>query len=152
MKITNAVLFFALFGLASARLNGDAAEDQDQRSLADDKVNGNSANAPGQNKGPAVTSNSHFPPGQLKKLVPEEPSGSAADPGFGVTPSDPSVFAADDNDDELDILVRFKNNNGKNKVKSQAKSVKHEYKLADFIAMRATKKVILKLAKDPDIE
>jgi hypothetical protein len=173
MKITHVVLLFTLVGHTNARINGDGVE-QDQRALGNGngnsgngngivnvKVNGNgngngnNGNGNGNGGNTGVISNpddaggpSQFDeegsiPGLLQPL-----------PGLqsDTAPQLVSDFAAGDDDDEVDILVTFKNNNGKGKAKGKAKKINQELRLGNIVAMTATKKEIRELALDADIE
>jgi hypothetical protein len=63
-----------------------------------------------------------------------------------------SDFAAGNDDDEVDILVTYKNSNGKAKAKGKAKKINQELRLGNIVAMTATKQEIRELAVDADIE
>jgi hypothetical protein len=168
MKITPVVLLFALFGHTSARLNADGVE-QDQRALGNG--NGNNGNGNGNGNGNNGNGNGNLNGNNGNKgnggdtgvISDPEPSQFAESPKVTVTPPLPvwqpdaapplvSDFAAGNDDDELDILVTYKNNNGKAKAKGKAKKVNQELRLGNIVAMTATKKEIRELALDADIE
>jgi hypothetical protein len=149
MKITHVTLLFALFGYTSARLNANGAN-EDQRALGNDK--GNNGNGKG-NGGNAISDPGDADdPSQLE----ERPIPGSPLPGseFGASWPLVSDFAAGNDDDELDVLVTFKSNNGKAKAKTKvkAKKVNQELRLGNIVAITATKKVIRELALDADVE
>jgi hypothetical protein len=151
MKISHIVLLFTLFGHTSARLKADDAEQDQTRALGNG--NGNNGNGNGNGNNGNGNGPEEF---ELTSQVEEAPLTDSQPPASGM-PSDatpPLVleFAAGDDDDELDILVTFKNNNGKAKAKGKAKKVNQELRLGDIIAMRATKKEIREMDLDADIK
>jgi hypothetical protein len=158
MKITHVVLLFTLFGHTNARIIGDGVE-QDQRALGNgygNNGNGNGNNGSGNGNGgnTGVISNPDDTGGPSGLDEDPAPRSSPPLPGLqsDTAPQLVSDFAAGDDDDEVDILVTFKNNNGKAKAKGKAKKINHELRLGDIVAMTATKKEIRELALDADIE
>jgi hypothetical protein len=174
MKITHIVLLFALFGHTSARLNADGVEQDQTRALGNGNGNNGNGNGNGNNDNGNDNENGNNgkngidgrPPNngkgkgpedfELPSQVEEAPLTDFQPPASGMpsdaTPPLVSEFAAGDDDDELDILVSFKNNKGKAKAKGKAKKITHELRLGNIIAMRATKKEIREMDLDDDIE
>jgi hypothetical protein len=67
----------------------------------------------------------------------------------------PQVADSDqDDDDEIDVLGDYKNNDGKAKAQAQgiAQKINQELRLGMIVAMTATKRDINDLALDDDIE
>jgi hypothetical protein len=127
MKITQIVLFFALSGHTSARLNADGVE-QDQRALQDNNATEDPFDIPMPE--PVMASES--------QVYAEAP---------------PQVADTDqDDDDEIDVLVNYKNDNGKAKAQGIAKKINQDLRLGTIVAMTATKRDITDLALDDDIE
>jgi hypothetical protein len=157
MKITHVVLPFALFGRISAHLNADGVDQDHTRAVGND--NGSDGNINYGNGG--ATGAGSYPghidePGQLEEApIPGSPPSL---PGFQLPlPSDNALplvsdFAAGNDDDEVDVMVIYKNNNGKNKAIAKALQVNHELRLGNIVAITATKKEIRALALDADIE
>jgi hypothetical protein len=174
MKITPVVVLFALFGHTSARLNADSVE-QDQRALENGNGNGNgngnngngngNGNSNGNGNGNTGNGNGNNGNGNGNGGGAGEDAGEFSQfdvsrplvelPQTVTPPESPplvSDFAAGNDDDEVDILVTYKNNNGKAKAKRKAKKINQELRLGNIVAMRATKQEIRKLARDADVE
>jgi hypothetical protein len=163
MKITPVVVLFALFGHTSARLNADGVE-QDQRALENGNGNGNNGNGNGNTGngngnngngngnggGAGVTNN----PDDTEDPIQFEESRPLVTPELPSETAPPLVsdFAAGNDDDEVDILVTYKNTNGKAKAEGKAKKINQELRLGNIVAMAATKQEIRELDLDADIE
>jgi hypothetical protein len=130
MKITQAVLLFALFGHTSARLNaGSDGVEQDQRALQNDN------DMPlFEDYDAGTDSSGSGPPGSQSNLV-------------GVT--DFLLTAADA--DVLNVLITFKTANGKAKVEQASIQINEKLQLVDMYAAKATAKVVREWALDDDI-
>jgi hypothetical protein len=167
MKITSFILLFALFWHTNARLHSADGVEQDQRALGNGNGNGNNGNGNGN----GITGNSNGNKGNGKGggagviSNPEDPGRPSqfAESRSLVTPPQQelryatklplvSTFAAGHDDDVVDILVTYKNNNGKAKARGKAKKINQELRLGNIIAMTATKQEIRELALDADIE
>lgn len=167
MKITSFVLLFALFWQTCARLNNADDVEQDQRALGNgngNNGNGNNGNGNGNgnngngngngNGGGAGAISDPYDAGEFSQFDESRPLVTL--PQLALlsitTPPLVSDFAAGNDNDEVDILVTYKNNNGKAKAKGKAKKINQELRLGNIIAMTATKQEIRELALDADIE
>jgi hypothetical protein len=156
MKIAQVVLLLALFGRTNARLNTADGVEQDQRGLENGdgntgNGNGNNGNGNGNGGGVGVISNTDDTggPSQITESRPLE---------LQVDPPPPVVsdFAAGNDDDEVNVLITYKNSNGKAKAAAngngKAKKITQDLRLGNILAMTASKQEIRELAKDADIE
>jgi flagellar basal body-associated protein FliL len=162
MQITSFILLFALFGHTNARLNNADGVEQDQRALGNgngnngnDKGNGITGNGKnGNGNGNNGNGNGNGNGGGPNQFAESRPlvTPPQQELRYANTPPLVSDFAAGNDDDVVDILVFYKNNNGKAKAKGKAKKINQELRLGDIIAMTATKQEIRELALDADIE